>query len=68
MIFLIRIGRGSFCSQSPLLQGLLRKSPKEVEIDVSAGFLSIFFEQTKKYFPDYAGPPATSSSKKCSNI
>ena len=42
------ITRGFTVNQDPLLQKLLVKVPKEVEIDLGAGFLTFLFEQTKK--------------------
>jgi hypothetical protein len=42
------ITRGFSTSSDLLLQKLLVKMPKEVEIDVGAGFLTFLFEQTKK--------------------
>lgn len=48
-------------NQDPLLQKLLIKVPKEVEIDVGAGFLTFLFEQTKKYTMQYTGHQAICS-------
>jgi hypothetical protein len=36
-------------TSSQLLDKLITRVPKEVEVDVSPGFLSLIFEQTKKY-------------------
>ena len=36
-------------AEDVLMTKLLVKVPKEVEIDVSPGFLSLFFDRTKKY-------------------
>ena len=40
-----------FSKVNPLLDKLITKVPKEVEVDVSPGFLSLIFEHTKKYPP-----------------
>jgi hypothetical protein len=47
-------------SPDPSLLKLLAPVPKEVEIDVSPGFLSMLFEQSKKYPLLNADHPAIS--------
>lgn len=42
-MFLGKNLKGLFSRTSPLMTNLLNKVPKEVEIDVSPGFMSIFF-------------------------
>ena len=54
---LLKFKIANFSTQQDLLSKLVTKIPKEVEIDVSPGFLSIVFEHTKKYEPhQYRSP------------
>ncbi len=48
MKLVLKLGGFFSKTEDVLMSKLLVKVPKEVEIDVSPGFLSLFFDRTKK--------------------